>query len=57
MQHFTIPEILKTRQPDQGNLESESMLGSLAVQFGRAIAARRLRDAIGKLTTRASDTV
>src|SRR5262249_14423969 len=51
MQHFTIyqvleNEIIRTR----GNLESESMLGSLAIQFGRAIGGRgALRDAIGSL--------
>jgi hypothetical protein len=51
MQHFTIPEILenviiRTR----GNLESESILAQLAVQFGRAVGGRgALRDAIGKV--------
>ncbi len=51
MQHFTIseilvPEISRTR----GNLEAESMLGSLAVQFGRASGGHgALRDAIGRL--------
>jgi hypothetical protein len=51
MQHFTIPEILlgeigKTR----GDLEAESILGSLAIQFGRAMGARgALRDAIGRV--------
>lgn len=50
MQHFTIPEILeheigKTR----GNLEAESTLGSLAIQFGRSTGGRgALRDAIGR---------
>jgi hypothetical protein len=50
LQHFTIPEILveeigRTR----GDLEAESMLGSLAIQFGRASGARgALRDAIGR---------
>ena len=52
MQHFTIPEILEnviTRT--RGNLESESILGSLAVQFGRAVGGRgALRDAIGKFS-------
>ena len=52
MQHFTIPEILEnviTRT--RGNLESEeSILGTLAVQFGKAIGGRgALRDAIGTL--------
>jgi subtilisin family serine protease len=51
MQHFTIPEILENEiNRTRGHLESESMLGSLAVQFGRAIGGRgALRDAIGKL--------
>ena len=49
MQHFTITnlleqEIAKTR----GDIEAESMLGSLAIQFGRAIGGRGgLREAIG----------
>ncbi|HET9530350.1 MAG TPA: peptidase S8, partial [Blastocatellia bacterium] len=51
MQHFTIPEVLgqeigRTR----GDIEAESMLGSLAVQFGRATGGRgALRNAIGKM--------
>jgi hypothetical protein len=51
MQHFTIPEILANEiNRTRGNLESETMLGSLAVQFGRAIGGRgALRDAIGTL--------
>jgi hypothetical protein len=51
MQHFTIPEILENEiNRTRGNLEEESILGSLAVQFGRATGARAaLRDAIGKL--------
>jgi hypothetical protein len=50
MQHFTIPEILENEiNRTRGNLESESILGSLAVQFGRATGGRgALRDAIGK---------
>ena len=51
MQHFTIPEILEnviTRT--RGDLESESILGALAVQFGKAMGGRgALRDAIGKV--------
>jgi hypothetical protein len=49
-QHFTLPELLareiaKTR----GDLEAESMLGELAVQFGRASGHRgALRSAIGR---------
>ena len=51
MQHFTIPQILENEiNRTKGDLESESMLGSLAVQFGRAIGGRgALRDAIGTL--------
>ena len=51
MQHFTIPEILENEiSQTRGNLESESILGSLALQFGRAIGGRgALRDAIGKV--------
>jgi subtilisin family serine protease len=51
LQHFTIPEVLtqeiaKTR----GDLEAESLLGQLAVQFGRATGGRgALRNAIGIL--------
>jgi subtilisin family serine protease len=51
MQHFTIPEILENElNRTRGNLESKTMLGSLAVQFGRAIGGRgALRAAIGTL--------
>lgn len=51
MQHFTIPEILEdVINRTRGNLESESILGQLAVQFGRAVGGRgALRDAIGKV--------
>ncbi len=51
MQHFTIPEILAHEiRRSRGNLEAETMLGSLAVQFGRAIGRRgALREAIGSL--------
>jgi hypothetical protein len=51
MQHFTIPEVLvaeiaKTR----GNIEGESFLGSLAIQFGKAMGQRgALRNAIGTI--------
>jgi len=50
MHHFTIPEILENEiNRTRGNLEAESILGSLAVQFGRATGGRgALRDAIGK---------
>lgn len=49
MQHFTIPEILENEiGRTRGNLKSESMLGSLAMQFGRATGKRgALREAIG----------
>jgi hypothetical protein len=49
MQHFTMPEVLKLEiGRTRGNLEAESMLGSLAVQMGRAIGSRgALREAIG----------
>jgi subtilisin family serine protease len=51
MQHFTIPEVLEhVISETRGNLEAQSILGSLAVQFGRAMGGRgALRDAIGKL--------
>jgi subtilisin family serine protease len=51
MQHFTIPEVVENEiSQTRGNLESESILGRLALQFGRAIGARgALRDAIGKV--------
>jgi subtilisin family serine protease len=54
MQHFTIPEILENEiSRTRGDLESESILGSLAVQFGRAVGGRgALRDAIGKVDER-----
>ncbi|MEY2395918.1 MAG: hypothetical protein QOF94_2263, partial [Acidobacteriaceae bacterium] len=50
MQHFTIQEVLENEiNRTRGNLEEESILGSLAVQFGRATGGRgALRDAIGK---------
>jgi hypothetical protein len=50
MQHFTMPEVLEQQiRQTHGNLESQSMLGSLAVQFGRATGGRgALRDAIGE---------
>jgi subtilisin family serine protease len=50
MQHFTLPEVLESQvRRTRGDLEAESMLGSLAIQFGRAIGGRgALRDAIGR---------
>jgi hypothetical protein len=49
MQHFTIAEIVENQiTKTRGNLESESIFGSLAVQFGKATGGRgALRDAIG----------
>ncbi len=49
MQHFTIPEIIECEiNRTRGDIEAESMLGSLAIQFGRANGGRgALRDAIG----------
>ncbi|WP_051185145.1 S8 family serine peptidase [Desulfatiglans anilini] len=51
MQHFTIPEILNAEiRRTRGDLEAESMLGSLAIQFGRAMGGRgALRNAIGTM--------
>jgi hypothetical protein len=51
MQHFTIPEVLEQQiSQTRGDIEAESMLGSLAVQFGYATGGRgALRDAIGRM--------
>jgi subtilisin family serine protease len=51
MQHFTLAEVLEREiARTRGDLETESMLGSLAVQFGRATGAHgALRDAIGRV--------
>ena len=51
LQHFTIPEVLEREiAKTRGDLEAESMLGSLAVEFGRATGGRgALRDAIGRV--------
>jgi len=51
LQHFTIPEVLENQiGRTRGNIEAESMLGSLAVQFGQATGGRgALRDAIGRM--------
>lgn len=51
MQHFTIPEVLEQEiSRTRGNIEAESTLGSLAVQFGYATGSRgALRNAIGSL--------
>jgi hypothetical protein len=51
LQHFTIPQVLEYEiSRTRGNIESESLLGSLAVQFGQAIGGRgALREAIGRM--------
>lgn len=51
MQHFTISQILENEiNRTRGNLETESILGSLAVQFGLAMGKRgALREAIGTI--------
>ena len=51
MQHFTIPEVLEHEiSRTRGDIEAESMLGSLAVQFGHAMGGRSaLRNAIGRM--------
>lgn len=51
MQHFTIPEVLEQQiTTTRGNIEAESMLGSLAIQFGYASGGRgALRNAIGTM--------
>ncbi len=49
MQHFTIPDVLKHEiARTRGDIEAESLLGSLALQFGYAMGGRAaLREAIG----------
>jgi hypothetical protein len=49
MQHFTMREILEDQiARSRGDLESENLMGSLAVQFGHATGGRgALREAIG----------
>lgn len=49
MQHFTISEVLESEiSRTRGDLEAESSLGSLAVQFGQTTGGRgALREAIG----------
>ena len=51
LQHFTMREVLGTEiARTRGDLESESTLGSLAVQFGQATGGRgALREAIGHM--------
>ena len=51
MQHFTIPEVLEQEiSRTRGNIEAESTLGKLAIQFGYATGGRgALRNAIGSM--------
>ena len=51
MQHFTIPEVLAMEiSRTRGDLEAESTLGSLAIQFGYTTGGRgALREAIGRV--------
>jgi len=48
-QHFTYPDVLRRQiAKARGRLDAETLLGQLAVQFGKAIGGRgALRDAIG----------
>jgi hypothetical protein len=50
LQHFALTDVLEHEiMRTRGNLEAESVIGSLAVQFGRASGNRAaLRDAIGR---------
>lgn len=51
LQHFTIPEVLENEiSRTRGNIEAESIFGTLAVQFGQATGGRgALRNAIGQM--------
>jgi hypothetical protein len=51
MQHFTIPEILENEiGKTRGDIEADSMLGKLAIQFGQATGGHgALRNAIGRI--------
>ena len=50
LQHFTIPELLEREiAGTRGDLEADSLLGKLAVQFGRTRGRGALRSAIGEL--------
>ena len=51
LQHFTMPEVLEREiARTRGDLEAESLLGKLAVEFGRATGGRgALRNAIGTM--------
>ena len=50
LQHFTYPEIVANQiRQVKGDLETENMLGKLAVEFGQSIGeSHSLRDAIGR---------
>jgi subtilisin family serine protease len=51
LQHFTLPQLLEAEiARTRGDVEAESLLGSLAVQFAKASLGRgALRDAIGRV--------
>lgn len=51
LQHFTMPELLRHEiSRTRGDLEAETVLGSLAVQFGQAAGrGGALRNAIGRM--------
>jgi hypothetical protein len=51
LQHFTIPEVLESEiGRTRGDIETESSLGALAIQFGQASGGRgALREAIGRM--------
>jgi hypothetical protein len=50
LQHFTYPEIVKNQiRKVRGELDTENLLGKLAVEFGQSTGEyKSLRDAIGK---------
>jgi hypothetical protein len=56
-QHFTLPEALSHQiAATRGNLEEQSLLGQLAVQFGEATGRYgALRDYIGKIVKKIED--
>jgi hypothetical protein len=51
LQHFALTDVLEHEIiPTRGNLETESVIGTLAIQFGRVSGKRAaLRDAIGRM--------
>jgi hypothetical protein len=57
-QHFTIPEVLESQiARTRGDLESESLLGGLALQFGLSTNGRNaLRNAIGTIEVQPDGT-